>query len=65
MVSKVHHSQLQQPTYGALNENEKVSIDLIGPFKTTQNSNDYTVVMQDHFTKWVEGRAICGKEALP
>ncbi len=20
--------------------------------------------MQDHFTKWVQGRAICGKEAL-
>ena len=20
--------------------------------------------MQDHFTKWVKGRAICGKEAI-
>ncbi len=36
----------------------------MGPFKMTQNGNDYIVVMQDHFTKWVEGRAICGKEAL-
>ncbi len=38
----------------------------MGPFKTTQNGNDYIVVMQDHFTKWVEGpgRAICGKEGL-
>ncbi len=36
----------------------------MGPFKTTQNGNDYIVVMQDHFTKWVEGQAICGKETL-
>ncbi len=56
------HSQLQQHTYGA--SNDRVSVDLMGPFKTTQNSNDYIVFMQDHFTKWVEGRAICGKEAL-
>ncbi len=37
----------------------------MGPFKRTQDGNEYIVVMQDHFTKWVaEGRAICGKEAL-
>ncbi len=36
----------------------------MGPFKMTQNGNDYIVFMQDHFTKWVEGRAICGKEGL-
>ncbi len=56
------HSQLQQPTCGAFNE--RVSQDLMGPFKTIQNGNDYIVVIQDHFTKWEEGRAICGKEAL-
>ncbi len=56
------HGQLQQPTYGVFNE--RVSVDLMGPFKKTQNYTDYIVVMQDHFTKWVEGRAICGKEAL-
>ncbi len=56
------HIQLQHPTYGAFNE--RVSVDLMGSFKTTQNGNDYIVVMQDHFTKWVEDRAICGKEAL-
>ncbi len=56
------HEQLQQPTHGSFNE--RVSVDLMGPFKQTQDSNDYIVVMQDHFTKWVEGRAICGKEAL-
>ncbi len=56
------HGQLQRPTYGVFNE--RVSIDLMGPFKKTQNNNDYIVVMQDHSTNWVEGRAICGKEAL-
>ncbi len=56
------HGQLQQPTYGAFDE--RVCVDLMGPFKTTQNGNGYIIVMQDHFTKWVEGRAICGKEAL-
>ncbi len=56
------HGQLQQPTYGAFNE--RVSVDLMGPFNKTQNDNDYIVVMKDHFTKWVEGRAVCGKGAL-
>ena len=56
------HGQLQQPTYGAFNE--RVSVDLMGPFKRTQDGNEYIAVMQDHFAKWVESRAICGKEAL-
>ncbi len=56
------HSQLQQPTYGAFNK--RVSVDLMDPFKTTQNGNNYIVVMQDHFIKWVEGQAMCGKESL-
>ncbi len=36
----------------------------MGPFKMTRDGNEYIVKMQHHFTKWVEGRAICGKEAL-
>ena len=36
----------------------RVSVDLMGPFKMT------SPFMQDHFTKWVGGRAVCGKEAL-
>ncbi len=44
--------------------NERVLVDLMGPLKQTQDSNDYIVVMQDHFSKWVEGRAIYDKEAL-
>ncbi len=54
--------QLQQPMYGTFNE--RVSVDLMGPYERTQDDNEYIVVIQDHFTKWVGGRAICGKEAL-
>ncbi len=45
--------------------NERVSVDFVGPYKQIQNGNKYMyiVVMHDHFTKWVEDRAICGKEA--
>ncbi len=39
-------------------------MNLISPFKQTLNDNDYIVVMQDHFNKWVEDRAMCCKEAL-
>ncbi len=54
--------QLQQPTYGAFNE--RVSVNLMDPFKRTQDGNEYISDMQDHFIKLVEGRAIFGKEAL-
>ncbi len=56
------HGQLQQPIYGAFNE--RVSVDLLGSFKRTQDGNEYIAVMKDHFTKWEESRAIGGKEAL-
>ncbi len=46
------HSQLQQPTYGAFNE--RVSVDLMGPFKTA------TIILLSCKTT----PAICGKEAL-
>ena len=36
----------------------------MGPFKRTQDGNEYIAMMQGHFTKCVEGRVICGKEAL-
>ncbi len=39
------HGHLQQPIYGTFNE--RVSLDLMGPFKRTQVGNEYIVVMQD------------------
>ncbi len=50
------HSELQQPKHGAFNE--RVSVDLIGPLHRTERGNEYIVVMQDHFTKWIEGAAL-------
>ncbi len=50
------HGELQQPRHGAFNE--RVSVDLIGPLHRTDRGNEYIVVMQDHFTKWIEGAAM-------
>ncbi len=56
------HSELLQPKHGAFNE--RVSVDLIGPLHRTERGNEYIVVMQDHFTKWIEGIAVPTKEAM-
>ncbi len=50
------------PNIGAFNE--RVSVDLIGPLHRTERGNEYIVVMQDHFTKWIEGAAVPTKEAM-
>ena len=39
-------------------------MDLIGPLHRTDHGNEYIVVMQDHFTKWIEGVAVTTKEAM-
>ncbi len=54
------HGELQQPRHGAFNER----VDLIGPLHRTDRGNEYIVVMQDHFTKWIEGAAVATKEAM-
>ncbi len=59
---KAAHGELQQPQHGAFNK--RVSVDLIGPLHRTDQGNEYIVVMQDHFTKWIEGAAVATKEAM-
>ncbi len=39
-------------------------MDLIGPLNRTDRGNEYIVVMQDHFKKWIEGAAVATKEAM-
>ncbi len=56
------HGELQQPRHGAFNE--RVSVDLIGPLHRTDHGNKCIVVMQDHFTEWIEGAAVATKEAM-
>ncbi len=53
------HGELQQPRHGAFNE--RVSVDLIGPLHRTDRGNEYILVMQDHFTKWIESAAVATK----
>ncbi len=56
------HGELQQPQHGTFNE--RILVDLIGPLHRTDRGNEYIVVMQDHFTKWIEGAAVATKEAM-
>ncbi len=56
------HGELQQPRHGAFNE--PVSVDLIGPLHRTDRGNEYIVVMQNNFTKWIEDAAVATKEAM-
>ncbi len=56
------HGELQQSRHGAFNE--RVSDDLIGPLYRTERANEDIVLMQDHFTKRIEGAAIPTKEAM-
>ncbi len=56
------HGELQQPRHGTFNE--RVSVALIGPLHRMECGNEYIIVMQDHFTKWIEGTAIPTKEAM-
>ena len=35
-----------------------VGIDIVGPFKISNKGNKYILVMMDHFTRWVELRAL-------
>ncbi len=41
-----------------------MSVDLIGPLHRTEHRNEYIVLIQDHFTKWIEGTAVPSKDAV-
>ena len=56
------HGELQQPRHGAFNE--RVSVDLIGSLHRKNHANRYIIMMQDHFTKWIEGAAVATNEPM-
>ncbi len=56
------HGELQQPRHGAFNQ--RFSVNLIGSLHRTESGNEYIVMMQDHFIRWIEGTAIPTKEAM-
>ena len=53
---------LRSTKVGAMNE--KVGVDLMGPFAESSNGMSYIIVMQDHFTKWIEAAPIPNKAAV-
>ena len=57
-----HSAPLKQSVTGCFNE--KVCVDLMGPFAKTERKNVYIMVIQDHFTKWMEAVALPNKEGL-
>ena len=42
---------------------ETIGIDLVGPFDTSSDGNQYIVVCTEYLTKWVEAKAIPNKRA--
>lgn len=43
---------------------ERVHLDILGPFNTSEDGNRYVLMMIDQFTKWVEMAAIPEQSAL-
>ena len=43
---------------------ERVHLDILGPFNTSEDGNRYALMMIDQFTKWVEMAAIPEQSAL-
>ena len=57
-----HKSAIQQKVSGA--PFERVAVDLMGPFECTENENQYIMVIQDYFTKWVIAEPLANKTAI-
>ena len=53
--------QLQQYIVGS--PLDRVALDIIGPFPTTERNNRWILVVGDYFTKWVEAYPIPNQEA--
>lgn len=55
------HAPLQQYQVGA--PMERVGVDILGPFPTTDRGNRYVLVAMDYFTKWPEAYAVPDQSA--
>lgn len=55
------HAPLQQYQVGA--PMERVGVDILGPFPTTDQGNRYVLVAMDYFTKWPEAYAVPDQSA--
>ena len=55
------HAPLQQFQVGA--PMERVGVDILGPFPTSDQGNRYVLVAMDYFTKWPEAYAVPDQSA--
>jgi hypothetical protein len=42
---------------------ERIHLDILGPFNTSENGNNFVLMMVDRFTKWVEMAALPNQTA--
>ena len=42
---------------------ERIAMDIMGPFQETERGNEYILVVQDYFSKWLAAYAIPNQEA--
>ena len=43
---------------------DRVAIDVLGPFPTSDRGNKYIVIFTDYFTKWPEAYAVENADAI-
>ena len=43
---------------------QSVAIDIFGPLPTTENGNEYIIVLGEYFSKWFEARAVPDHTAI-
>lgn len=43
---------------------ERVHLDILGPFNTSESGNNYVLMMIDQFSKWIEMAALPDQTAL-
>ena len=58
----VGKAPLQQSLVGS--PLDRIGVDIVGPCPVTQDGNEYMIVIQDYFTKWVEVYATPNHTAL-
>ena len=51
-------SQGMMQVFASLKPFDIVGIDIVGPFRVSNKGNKFILVMMDHFTRWVELRAL-------
>jgi hypothetical protein len=51
-------TQGMMQVFASIKPFDVVGVDIVGPFKVSNRGNKYILVMMDHFTRWVELKAL-------